>query len=112
MPLWFGPLQATTQDLVIPRMRGTAFAAFSLGPNIFGLGLGPYFVGLVSDASGNLRLAILCALGVLPVSIFSLLVASRSLQRDEATAHAELAEVNARLIDEDAVVLEHQLTQP
>ena len=77
VPMWFGPLQATTQDLVIPRLRGTAFAAFSLGPNIFGLGLGPYCVGLLSDASGDLRFAILCALGVLPISIMSLLVASR-----------------------------------
>ncbi|SKC88027.1 Major Facilitator Superfamily protein [Burkholderia sp. CF099] len=95
VPMWFGPLQATTQDLVIPRLRGTAFAAFSLGPNIFGLGLGPYFVGLVSDASGDLRLAILCAIGVLPISIGALLFASRSLLHGEAAAHAELERFNA-----------------
>ncbi len=37
---WYvlGPLQATTQDLVTLRLRGTAFAVFSLGPNIIGLG--------------------------------------------------------------------------
>lgn len=110
VPMWFGPLQATTQDLVIPRLRGTAFAAFSLGPNIFGLGLGPYCVGLLSDASGDLRFAILCALGVLPISIMSLLVASRSLLDGEAAARAELAAVDATLVDDEvAVVAEHQL---
>ncbi|MGF7135265.1 MFS family permease [Paraburkholderia sp. EB58] len=110
VPMWFGPLQATTQDLVIPRLRGTAFAAFSLGPNIFGLGLGPYCVGLISDASGNLRLAILCALAVLPVSITALLVASRSLLDGEEAARAELAVFNATAEDEyAAAVVEHQL---
>ncbi|MGA7781749.1 MAG: MFS transporter [Paraburkholderia sp.] len=110
VPMWFGPLQATTQDLVIPRLRGTAFAAFSLGPNIFGLGLGPYCVGLISDASGNLRLAILCALAVLPVSITALLVASRSLLDGEEAARAELAAFNAMAEDEyTEAVVEHQL---
>ncbi len=90
VPMWFGPLQATTQDLVIPRLRGTAFAAFSLGPNIFGLGLGPYCVGLISDATGDLRLAILCAIAVLPITIFSLLFASRSLHQGEQAAADEM----------------------
>ena len=103
VPMWFGPLQATTQDLVIPRLRGTAFAAFSLGPNIFGLGLGPYFVGIVSDTSGDLRMAILSAIGVLPVSIGALLVASRSLLQDEAAAHAALERSNAESLDDDYV---------
>ena len=100
VPMWFGPLQATTQDLVIPRLRGTAFAAFSLGPNIFGLGLGPYCVGLISDATGDLRLAILCGIAVLPVSIFFLLVASRSLLKGEEAARAELAAADAGVIEE------------
>lgn len=113
VPMWFGPLQATTQDLVIPRLRGTAFAAFSLGPNIFGLGLGPYCVGLISDATGDLRMAILCALGVLPISIFFLLTASRSLLKGEATALAELEEVNAQFVDEETLALsEPRLTHP
>jgi hypothetical protein len=105
VPMWFGPLQATTQDLVIPRLRGTAFAAFSLGPNIFGLGLGPYCVGLISDATGDLRLAILCGIAVLPVSIFSLLVASRSLLKGEEAARAELAAADAGAIEEASIGL-------
>jgi MFS family permease len=111
VPMWFGPLQATTQDLVIPRLRGTAFAAFSLGPNIFGLGLGPYCVGLLSDATGDLRLAILCALGVLPISILSLMVAGKTLAQGEETARAELAAYGAADADDALdVAVEHQLT--
>jgi MFS family permease len=111
VPMWFGPLQATTQDLVIPRLRGTAFAAFSLGPNIFGLGLGPYCVGLLSDATGDLRLAILCALGVLPISIISLLAAGKTLAQGEATARAELAAyATADTDDAPDPSAEHQLT--
>lgn len=111
VPMWFGPLQATTQDLVIPRLRGTSFAAFSLGANIFGLGLGPYSVGLISDASGDLRLGILCALAVLPVSVGALLFASRTLLASEAIARAELDRFNAESAEDDITLLgEHQLT--
>jgi MFS family permease len=111
VPMWFGPLQATTQDLVIPRLRGTAFAAFSLGPNIFGLGLGPYCVGLLSDATGDLRLAILCALAVLPVSIAALMVAGKTLAQGEETARAELAAYGAPGVEDTLdVAVEHQLT--
>jgi MFS family permease len=96
---------------VIPRLRGTAFAAFSLGPNIFGLGLGPYCVGLLSDATGDLRLAILCALGVLPISIISLLAAGKTLAQGEATARAELAAyATADTDDAPDPSAEHQLT--
>lgn len=86
VPMWFGPLQATTQDLVTPRLRGTAFAVFSLGPNIIGLGLGPYMVGLISDATGDLRLAIMVALSLAPLTLISLFVAASNLRKDEAVA--------------------------
>jgi MFS family permease len=89
VPMWFGPLQATTQDLVTPRLRGTAFAVFSLGPNIIGLGLGPYSVGLISDASGSLRLGILAAICIVPVSLGALLFAARRLPAAEAQVLAQ-----------------------
>jgi MFS family permease len=89
VPMWFGPLQATTQDLVVPRLRGAAFAAFSLGPNIFGLGLGPYTVGLISDATGDLRLAILIAAGILPLTLAALLFGAWKLPGDEIAAREE-----------------------
>src|SRR5260370_37065619 len=101
--MWFGPLQATTQDLVIPRLRGTALAAFSLGPNIFGLGLGPYCVGLITAATGDLRLPILCGIAVLPVSIFSLLVASPSLLKGVRAIRADTAAANPGGIEEASI---------
>jgi len=87
VPMWFAPMTATTQDLVVPRLRGRAFAMYSLGPNILGLGLGPYTVGLISDATGDLRFGLFVALGVLPLTLFLLLFAARHLAADEAAAH-------------------------
>jgi MFS family permease len=90
VPMWFAPNQATTQDLVVPRLRGTAFAMYSLGANIIGLGLGPYTVGLISDATGNLRIAILCALATLPLTIVTLVYAARHLPEGERIARESL----------------------
>ncbi|RUN76528.1 MFS transporter [Sphingomonas sp. TF3] len=90
VPMWFAPNQATTQDLVVPRLRGTAFAMYSLGANIIGLGLGPYTVGLISDATGDLRLAILCALATLPLTVATLIYAARNLGADERAARVLL----------------------
>ena len=86
VPMWFGPLLATTQDLVVPRLRGAAFAALTLGTVIFGLGLGPYSVGLISDATGNLRVALLASIGIFPAALMSLGRAIRTLAADEAVA--------------------------
>jgi MFS family permease len=91
LPMWFAPLQATTQDLVTPRLRGVAFAIFSIGPNVIGLGLGPYLVGLMSDATGDLRFALLVAVGTFPLAIAALLFAARNLAKDEAKAWPEMA---------------------
>lgn len=95
VPMWFAPNQATTQDLVTPRLRGTAFAMYSLGANILGLGIGPYTVGLISDATGDLRTAILCALGALPLAVVTLLYAARNLEEDEAVTAATMAAAGA-----------------
>jgi MFS family permease len=86
VPMWFGPLLATTQDLVVPRLRGAAFAALTLGTVIFGLGLGPYSVGLISDAAGNLRIAMLASVSIFPAALLSLGSAIRTLAADEAAA--------------------------
>ncbi len=84
--MWLGPVAASCQDLVLPRMRGIATAVFFLGTNIIGLGLGPYVVGLVSDGTGNLRFAMLSVLLVLPVTLGLLLYAARTLPRRESSA--------------------------
>jgi MFS family permease len=48
--IWSAPLQATGQALVKPRMRALSAAILSFATTLLGMGLGPLFVGAVSDA--------------------------------------------------------------
>ncbi len=47
--LWYGPVYATAQSIVEPRMRATTAAVLLFIINLVGLGLGPLFVGILSD---------------------------------------------------------------
>ncbi|MXO66594.1 spinster family MFS transporter [Altericroceibacterium endophyticum] len=47
--LYFGPTQGMIQNMLEPRMRATGVALFSILYTIFGYGLGPTFVGWLSD---------------------------------------------------------------
>jgi len=47
--LWYGPVFAAVQSLVRPQTRATAAAVLLFVINLIGLGLGPLFVGLLSD---------------------------------------------------------------
>jgi MFS family permease len=89
-----GAAAATTQDLVLPRMRGTATAAFFLGTTLVGLSFGPYMVGQISDLAGtmvdgklvgNLRIGILSLIVVAPVALALLIAAYRTVPAAERT---------------------------
>ncbi len=89
-----GAAAATTQDLVLPRMRGTATAAFFLGTTLVGLSFGPYMVGQISDLAGtmvdgklvgNLRVGMLSLIGVAPIALGLLIAAYRMLPEAERT---------------------------
>lgn len=89
-----GAAAATTQDLVLPRMRGTATAAFFLGTTLIGLAFGPYLVGLVSDLTGtmvngklvgDLRTGILSLIAVAPIALALLYYAYRMVPAAEAS---------------------------
>ncbi|MBB6426135.1 MFS transporter [Sphingopyxis sp. JAI128] len=89
-----GAAAATTQDLVLPRMRGTATAAFFLGTTLVGLSFGPYMVGQISDLAGtmvdgkpvgDLRTGILSLIGVAPIALGLLIYAYRAVPEAEAT---------------------------
>ncbi len=89
-----GAAAATTQDLVLPRMRGTATAAFFLGTTLIGLAFGPYVVGLVSDLAGtevdgklvgDLRTGILSLIAFAPPALVLLWFAYRAVPQAEAT---------------------------
>lgn len=83
--LWIGPGATTVQDLVMPRMRGTASAAYLMLVTFIGLALGPYVVGRVSVATGDLRTALLLSLIAGLLGAACLALASRHLAADEAS---------------------------
>ena len=53
--LWGGATAALMQDLVLPRMRGAASAAYSLVAIVVASGIGPYWAGKVSVLTGSLN---------------------------------------------------------
>lgn len=98
-----GAAAATTQDLVLPRMRGTATAAFFLGTTLVGLAFGPYMVGQISDFAGtivdgkpvgDLRTGILSLVGVAPVALALLVYAYRALPAAEASLNERSGEAD------------------
>jgi MFS family permease len=97
-----GAAAATTQDLVLPRMRGTATAAFFLGTTLVGLCFGPYMVGQISDLAGtmvdgkqqgDLRTGILSLIAVAPVAAALAAYCYRAVPLAEATIDARSTEV-------------------
>lgn len=91
-----GAAAATTQDLVLPHMRGTATASFFLATTLVGLGLGPYMVGQISELSGSMRVGVLSLIGVAPLSLALLIWAYRALPQAEATLAERAAAASAR----------------
>ncbi len=80
-----GAAAATTQDLVMPRMRGTATATFFLATTLFGLALGPYLAGQMSVISGSLSTGVLSILVIVPVGLTLLVFAWRLVPLAERT---------------------------
>ena len=80
-----GAAAATTQDLVLPRMRGTATATFFLATTLIGLALGPYLAGFVSATTHSLGTGVKSILVIVPVGLTLLIFAYRLVPRAEAT---------------------------
>ncbi|ABD25245.1 major facilitator superfamily MFS_1 [Novosphingobium aromaticivorans DSM 12444] len=81
---WMPPLYAIMYDQVLPRMRGLTASLYLLVMTILGMGIGPYVVGLLSDATGSLRTAMLSINTVaIPIAVLMVLIARRA-ERDEA----------------------------
>ena len=83
-----GATAATTQDLVLPRMRGTATATFFIATTLIGLALGPYLAGRVSTLTGDLATGVLSLLVTVPIALIAAIVAFRMLPAAEASAHS------------------------
>lgn len=82
---WIPPLYSLLYGLVLPRMRGITASTYLIVSTIFGLGIGPYLVGMVSDANnGDLRTAILSVNWVaIPIVLLLVTLAFR-VRKDEA----------------------------
>ncbi|MEQ5788307.1 MFS transporter [Erythrobacter sp. NFXS35] len=81
-----GAAAATSQSLVLPRMRGTATATFFLATTLVGLALGPYLAGYVSATSGDdLSKGVISTLWIAPIGLALLIAAIRLVPRANAT---------------------------
>jgi MFS family permease len=86
LTLWLPPLYSLLYDLVLPRMRGVTSSIFIIITTLLGLGMGPYFVGIVSDRNGgNLAEAIISINVVWPVILICLFAVLWRVNRDEST---------------------------
>lgn len=73
-----GAAAASSQALVLPRMRGTATATFFLATTLVGLALGPYMAGYVSaQHDGDLSVGVLSTLWITPIGLGLLIAALR-----------------------------------
>lgn len=77
-----GAAAASSQALVLPRMRGMATAIFFLSTTLVGLGIGPFMAGYVSAISGDdLGYGMMTTLVVAPIGVVLLVAALRLVPR-------------------------------
>ena len=89
--MWVGVAAATSQDLVLPRMRGAATATYFLGTTLIGLGLGPWFAGEISSRTDSLSTGVLSLLLMVPITLGCLFFLYRKLPQAEATKEERAA---------------------
>lgn len=77
--MWSPGGAAMVQDLVLPRMRGSAAACYSLVAIVISSGTGPYWAGKVSTMTGSLTAGLLSMLPIAPVALFVTWLAARRL---------------------------------
>ena len=81
---WIGAGAATIQELVLPRMRATATTLYFFMSTMIGSAVGPYVVGKISVATGNLGLAMLiCSCGFFPIAVAALWLCGRTVETAE-----------------------------
>jgi len=91
--LYSGGTGAMVQDLMLPRMRGTGSACFSMLILITMLGMGPYWSGKISSLSGSLSLGVLSGVVLAPIAAIFLYTAGKRLRHEsEATRRQRAAE--------------------
>jgi len=82
---WLPPLYAVMYEQVLPRMRGITASLYLIVYTLFGIGIGPFVVGMIADANGgNLAAAILSINWVAPAIVVMLIALAVRVKRDEA----------------------------
>ena len=82
---WYPPLYAIMFEQVLPRMRGITASLYIIVYTLFGIGIGPFVVGMIADANGgDLSAAILSINWVAPAIVVMLIALARRVNRDEA----------------------------
>ena len=89
---WAGAYGALIQDLVLPRMRGTAASVFSLVTIVIAAGAGPYWAGKVGTLTGSLAHGILSVQLLLPVATVLLILTARRLKSETPMGRRARAE--------------------
>jgi len=87
--IWGPSGAAMIQDLVLPRMRGSAASSFSLVTVVIASGTGPYWVGKVSTLTGSLSGGLISMLPLVPVVLLLLWLCA--LRMPGETAETRLA---------------------
>ena len=91
--LYGGGIGAMVQELMLPRMRGTGSACFSMLILITMLGMGPYWSGKISSLTGSLSLGVLSGVALAPIAAIFLYTAGKRLRHEsEATRRQRAAE--------------------
>jgi MFS family permease len=82
---WYPPLYAIMFEQVLPRMRGITASLYIIVYTLFGIGIGPFLVGMIADANGgDLATAILAINWVAPAIVVMLIALTLRVRRDEA----------------------------
>lgn len=89
--IWSGASAALVQDLVLPRMRGSAAACYSLIAIVVASGTGPYWAGKVSTVTGSLTAGMLSLFVLAPIAVVFLWLASKRLPHETPEARLALA---------------------
>src|SRR5207302_929485 len=81
---WYPPLYAILFEQVLPRMRGITSSLYIIVTTLFGIGIGPFVVGMISDANGgDLAAAILAINWVAPAIVVMLVALALRVRGDE-----------------------------
>lgn len=88
-----GAAAATSQSLVLPRMRGVATATFFLATTLVGLALGPFLAGWISSTNGgDISLGVRSIMWAIPLGLACLIGAVRLVP---AAAHSMIERAKA-----------------